>query len=207
MSRALVVVDMLNDFVNPQGSLPVPDATSIIAPINSLALYGDGKNKYKVILSMEDNHKEGHCSFKQNGGDYPPHCVQGTPGREIHKDLRLRDFFNIHKGSHDDAESYGGFYDDKRRETEALAILRMNNISEIHVVGVATEFCVKETVLQSLEYGFDTMFIPECIRGLEKHTSKQAENEMMNAGAKKGELLFSDGYPFVLDIIEKTLSE
>lgn len=184
-NTALIVVDMLNDFVDPNGAMPIQGAVDIVEPINMLAKHGFRPDKkYKTILLMQDSHNTGHCSFKENGGDFPTHCVKDTWGAEIYPELRLRDYYNIYKGIHDDAESFGGFKDDKGRETSAPVVLGTNDIDEVHIVGVATEFCVKETVLQAAEYGailgFNVCFIPECIRGLSEDSTSEAYNEMGN---------------------------
>jgi nicotinamidase/pyrazinamidase len=192
-NTALLVVDMLNDFVDERGSLPVKDATSIVERINKIAQFGfKPREKYKVILSMQDLHGVGHCSFVENGGKFPTHCVKNTWGADVYPKLRLKDYFNIYKATNDDAEGFGGFVDSKGCETDALAVLRMIGATEVHVVGVAAEFCVKETILQAVDYGFDTYFIPKCIKGISENSTRDAYREM-NRVARPLDMVTIDG--------------
>jgi nicotinamidase/pyrazinamidase len=179
-TKALVVVDLQNDFC-PGGTLEVKDGDKIVAPINELvvAFEKDGL----PIAFTRDWHPRDHCSFKARGGMWPPHCVQGTSGAEFHPSLRVPSkAIVIRKGTSRDRDAYSGFQD-----TDLAERLRQVGAGELFVGGLATDYCVKNTVIDALRLGFKVYVITDCIRGvnLKRTDSANAVRLMMTNGAKR----------------------
>jgi nicotinamidase/pyrazinamidase len=141
MSRALIIVDVQRDFL-PGGALGVPDGDAVIDRINELARDGE----FDVVLATRDWHPEDHASFAAQGGPWPPHCVQGTPGAELSPDLaRERIDVVIDKGATREGEGYSGF------ETGELGtLLRTERVTEVTLTGLATDYCVAATARDAL---------------------------------------------------------
>ncbi len=169
---ALIIVDVQNDFM-PGGSLPVPSGDKVIPVINKLI---EGfKGKGMAVIASRDWHPEDHISFKQ----WPVHCVQGTKGAEFHPLLELpADVIVISKGTSPDKEAYSAF-----KDTELEAKLKELGIKRLFVTGVATEYCVKETVLDALERGYQTFVVLDAIKGIKEDDEERAKEEMLNKGA------------------------
>ena len=158
MPRALIVVDFQNDFT-PGGALGVDGGDAIAPRINELAASGD----YDLVVATRDWHPPAHGSFAQQGGPWPPHCVQGTPGAELHGALdRSRIDVVVDKGQDPGTEGYSGF-----EATELESLLRERGIEEVTVVGLATDYCVKNTALDALRAGFAVHVDPEAVRPVE----------------------------------------
>ena len=160
--KALLVVDVLYDFM-PGGSLAVKGGDSLAEPINGI------RNEYDFVIFLKDLHPKDHCSFKENGGLWPIHCVDGTRGCEIDNNLIINPVdFVVTKGSNRDVDSYSGFWDNNRKyKTNLSSILGNNNIDEVHIAGIATEYCVKWTALDAAEEGLKTSVILNLCRGIE----------------------------------------
>lgn len=175
---SLIVVDLQNDFIT--GSLAVPGASQIIDRVN-----GYIKKFEKVgaeIFFTKDWHPITHCSFRENGGIWPTHCVQGSRGAEFHPNLRIPERARIiAKGTDPRKEAYSGF-DDTPLEQE----LRRLGIAKVFICGVATEYCVRATVLDSLARGFETYLLEDAIAAvnLNPEDGKRAILEMIEKGAK-----------------------
>jgi nicotinamidase/pyrazinamidase len=179
-TKALVVVDLQNDFC-PGGAIPVKEGDKIVAPINELAAAFEESGL--PVVFTRDWHPKDHCSFKARGGPWPPHCVQGTPGADFNPSLRIpQDAIVISKGTNRDRDAYSGF-----QETELAERLRQVGASELYVAGLATDYCVKNTVLDALNLGFRAHLITDCIRGVdvEQGDSSNAIRLMLAKGAKK----------------------
>ena len=131
MKRALIIVDVQNDFL-PGRSLGIEDGFEIIDRINRVT------DEFDFIVYTQDWHPLEHCSFKQ----CPVHCVQDTFGSEIHKDLKAKGLV-VRKGFNKDIDFYSAFYDNNHQHASGLTeILRANGIEEVYVVGLAYNFCV-----------------------------------------------------------------
>jgi len=152
MKKALIVVDLQNDFL-PGGSLGVTDGFRIVPVINSLIEYG----KYDEIVYTQDWHPEEHCSFKI----WPAHCVQNSNGAELYQNLIIRAAAPfILKGENKEVDSYSGFFDnDGVTKTKLEEFLRSKQIEEVHIVGLALDYCVKFTALDAVKLGFNTAII------------------------------------------------
>jgi nicotinamidase/pyrazinamidase len=158
MARALLIIDFQNDFT-PGGALGVPEGDTIAAKINALAASGD----YDLVVATRDWHPTDHNSFAAQGGPWPVHCVAGTQGAQLHPDLdRTNIDVTVDKGQAVDTDGYSGFED-----TELEAILRERGITQVTVVGLATDYCVKNTALDALRAGFQVTVDSTAARGVE----------------------------------------
>lgn len=158
MSRALVIVDFQNDFT-PGGALGVPEGDTIAPKLNALAASGD----YDVVIATRDWHPADHSSFSEQGGPWPVHCVAGTQGAQLHPDLdRSRIDITVDKGQDVKTDGYSGF-----AGTDLEEILRERGITQVTVVGLATDYCVKNTALDALRAGFAVTVDSGAARGVE----------------------------------------
>jgi nicotinamidase/pyrazinamidase len=170
---ALVIVDLQNDFC-PGGALAVPDGDKIVPVVNALI------PKFENVFTTQDWHPADHISFEAHGGSWPPHCVVGTPGVDLHPRLIIENTIQIHKGGESDKETYSGFQD-----TDLEDQLKNRGDVRIFVCGLATDYCVKATVLDGIRSGFEVMVIADAIKGVEVKPgdSDAAIESMKNAGA------------------------
>ncbi len=177
---ALVVVDVQVDFC-PGGSLPVPEGDNIVPVLNEYIRRFDKSGA--LIVATRDWHPPNHISFKNYGGLWPPHCVQGTDGAKFHPDLRLPERVKIvSKATDPFKEAYSGF-----EGTNLAEDLKRAGVKRIFVGGLATEYCVKNTVLDALNLGFETFILEDAVRGINVKPSdvEKAMKEMLEKGAKK----------------------
>ncbi len=176
MGRALVIVDFQNDFT-PGGALAVPHGDEIAPRVRELI----GSGRFDLVVATRDWHPPDHGSFEERGGPWPPHCVQGTPGAELHPALdRDRIDVVVDKGQDPATDGYSGF-----DATGLGDILRERGIDAVTVVGLATDYCVKNTALDALRAGFTVRVDASAIRGVEVEDgdSERALAEMRAAGA------------------------
>jgi nicotinamidase/pyrazinamidase len=177
MARALIIVDYQNDFARPDGALSVPGGEEIAGAINGHSGSGD----YDLVLATRDWHPADHGSFAAQGGPWPPHCVQDTDGAALHPALETEPIDAIvDKGQDPGTEGYSGF------EATGLAErLRGERVDELAVVGLATDYCVKNTALDALREGFAVRVDPAAVRGVEVEPgdSDRALQALRAAGA------------------------
>ncbi|MCS7278055.1 MAG: nicotinamidase [Aquificaceae bacterium] len=176
---ALIVVDMQRDFM-PQGVLPVPDGDKIVPRLNEyIKLFFE---KGLPIFFTRDWHPKDHISFKEQGGLWPPHCVQDTEGAEFHPELFIPqdNRFIISKGTSKDFDAYSGF-----QGTILDSLLRERGIKRLFVGGVATDYCVKNTVLGGINLGYQVFLLMDGIKGVDVKPgdSEKAIEEMLENGA------------------------
>jgi nicotinamidase/pyrazinamidase len=177
MAEALVIVDFQNDFT-PGGALAVPEGDAIADRVNELA----ADERFDLVVATRDWHPPDHGSFAEHGGHWPVHCVQGTEGAELHPALdRARVEVVVDKGQDPDTEGYSGF-----EGTNLKQLLQERGIDRVTVVGLATDYCVKNTALDALREGFDVEVDTEAVRGVEVNAgdSERALQELREAGAK-----------------------
>lgn len=147
MQVALIVVDMQVDFCEG-GALAASHTDRIIQPVNDLIK--DYAEKGKPVIFSRDWHPENHCSFKDNGGQWPVHCVSGTHGAEFHPDIQIPALaILVSKAINPDSEAYSAF-----EGTGLDKMLKRLGVSTLTICGIATEYCVKSTVSDALRHGF-----------------------------------------------------
>ena len=159
-SDALLIIDLQVDFL-PGGALGVASGHEVIAPINHLIeLFS---NQGLPVFASRDWHPGDHCSFGPQGGPWPPHCVAGSPGAEFAPELALPDdAIVISKADTAAADAYSAF-----AGTSLSAELRAREVTRVTVCGLATDYCVLNTVSDALEEGFETIIVPEAMRAVD----------------------------------------
>jgi nicotinamidase/pyrazinamidase len=175
MPRALIIVDFQKDFT-PGGALAVPDGDAIAERINTLAASGD----YDLVVATRDWHPADHGSFAAQGGPWPVHCVQDSDGAELHPALdRSPIDVVVDKGQAVDTDGYSGF-----DATNLEELLRERGITQLTIVGLATDYCVKNTALDGLRAGFQVTVDTTAVRGVEVEPgdSERALAEVRAAG-------------------------
>jgi nicotinamidase/pyrazinamidase len=176
MPEALIIVDFQNDFT-PGGALAVREGDRIAERLNELS----ADPRFDLVVATRDWHPADHGSFVAQGGPWPPHSVQGTEGAELNPALdRAAIDVIVDKGINPDAEGYSGF-----EETNLEQLLRERGIDRVTVVGLATDYCVKNTALDALKRGFDVTVEADAVRGVEVNQgdSERALEELRGAGA------------------------
>lgn len=176
--NALVLVDIQNDFL-PGGALAVPGGDEVIGPANQLVA------RASLVVATQDWHPAGHGSFATSqagavpgqlgelGGRpqvmWPDHCVAGTVGAEFAPGLDTRRVAAIfRKGMNPGVDSYSGFFDNDRRGGTGLGgYLRARGVTRLTVCGLATDYCVRFTVLDALREGFEVELVLAACRGVE----------------------------------------
>jgi nicotinamidase/pyrazinamidase len=193
---ALLVVDVQNDFL-PGGALGVPDGDQVIPVVNRLV------ECFALVLATQDWHPANHGSFAANHPNrqpgevidlngimqilWPVHCVQGSPGAAFSSQLRTERFGKVfRKGIDPGIDSYSGFYDNGRKRSTGLTeYLRDRSVDELFICGLATDYCVKFSALDSIGSGIRTRVIEDACRGvdLKPGDSAAAIAEIRKAGA------------------------
>jgi nicotinamidase/pyrazinamidase len=183
---ALLIVDFQNDFT-PGGALPVAEGDQIAGPINTLL------DSFDLVIATRDLHPPDHGSFRGveidpqswRGADppsiWPAHCVEDTPGAELHSALeQTKVDVVIDKGQDPNSQGYSAFQD-----TRLGDLLRERGVDRLFVAGLATDYCVKKTVLDARQLGFDVTVIEDAVRGVDvtPGDSERALEEMERAGA------------------------
>jgi len=179
MAKALIIVDFQNDFT-PGGALPVHEGDVIAPRINDLAASGD----VDLVVATRDWHPANHGSFAEQGGPWPVHCVAGTRGAQLHPALAAEAIdVIVDKGQDPATEGYSGF-----DGTNLAELLRERGIDEVVVVGLATDYCVRNTALDALRAGLRVRVDERAVRGVdvEPGDSQGALDELREAGATVG---------------------
>jgi nicotinamidase/pyrazinamidase len=177
--KALIIVDVQNDFC-PGGSLAVAHGDEVIAPLNQLMQ--EFLDRDEPVYKTRDWHPPQTNHFAAYGGIWPFHCVQNTPGANFHPDL-LDDprVTVISKGIDDTADGYSGF-----DGTSLDELLRADGISEIWVGGLATDYCVKETVIDGVRRGYKVKALADAMRAVNVNPDDgtNAIEQMKSVGAE-----------------------
>jgi len=171
--KALLVVDVQNDFC-PGGALPAPEGDKIVPVINSLL------DKFPLIIASKDWHPEITVHFDK----WPKHCIQGTKGADLHPDLRQDRIDQIIlKGTENMDEGYSVF---EGIDIDLEGFLRDRGVEALYVVGLVTEYCVKETAIDAQKRGFITYVIKDAVEGvrLKEGDVERAFEEMEKAGVR-----------------------
>ena len=191
---ALLVIDVQNDFI-PGGQLPVPEGDHIVPLINRLA------RQFKQVVIAQDWHPAGHASFASSHPGHQPydviqlpygeqtlwpeHCVQATPGAELHPQLDLPHAqLIIRKGCNPDIDSYSAFLEADRRTTTGLSgYLKERGIDTVYMVGLALDFCVMYSALDARAAGFNAFVVLDACRAIDMNGSLAAAiDRMQGAG-------------------------
>ena len=194
--KALLIVDIQYDFC-PGGALAVPDGDTIIPTVNQLI------DHFDVIVQTQDWHPEGHSSFASSHEgkepfdtvemDYgtqvlwPNHCVQGSKGAEFHEDLNtLKSQVIIRKGFRRMIDSYSTFFEnDQKTATGLTGYLKQRGITDLYTVGLATDFCVKWSILDGIDEGFNMHIVEDAVKGINLNGSlDEAWDEMKKKGVR-----------------------
>ncbi len=171
-----MIVDFQNDFTPPRGALAVPEGDAIADHVNELAASG----RFDLVVATRDWHPPDHGSFKEHGGTWPVHCVQGTEGAELHPDLaREQVHVVLDKGQDPQTEGYSAF-----ERPELGALLRERGIDSLTIVGLATDYCVRNTALDALEQGFEVTVPAHAVRGVDADDSRRALDEIRTRGGR-----------------------
>lgn len=176
--RALLVVDVQNDFC-PGGALAVREGNQVVAPLNRLIKEFLERGDY--VFKSRDWHPARTKHFAAHGGTWPIHCVQGTRGAEFHPDLIDDPRVEIISKGMGDEDSYSAF-----DGTDLASLLRERGVEEVWVGGLATDYCVKNTVLDAAREGFKIKVPAEAMRPVEVQPGDgdRAIAEMLRAGAE-----------------------
>ena len=196
-TSALLVIDVQNSFL-PGGSLAVKDGDQVIPVINKIA-----RSFFNVVMT-QDWHTQGHISFASSHSGrkpfetidvaygkqvlWPDHCVQGTEGAALSKDLSIPQAeLIIRKGYHQDVDSYSAFTEaDGKTTTGLAAYLNARKLQRLFIAGLATDFCVAWTAMDARKGGFEAYVIEDACRGIDTQGSlAKAWADMEKAGVKR----------------------
>jgi nicotinamidase/pyrazinamidase len=179
---ALLVVDVQLDFC-PGGALPVPLGDHVVPVLNRyLQLFVKSE---RPIFASRDWHPADSEHFRDNGGSWPVHCVQGTHGADFHPGLLLPDgAIVLSKGMNRWDDGYSALQGVTGNGTTFAMLLRSMKVDRLFVGGLATDYCVKQSVLEALRDGFAVTLLTDAIRGVESQQgdSERAIAEMVEAG-------------------------
>ena len=195
--KALIIVDLQNDFM-PGGALAVPEGNVVVEVANRLTLL------FGLVVATQDWHPPGHGSFAsehegKNPGDiidlnglrqelWPVHCVQNSGGASFHYDLDLKPGARVfHKGTDPGIDSYSAFFDNAHRRSTGLGeYLKENGVTEVYIMGLATDYCVKFSALDAVQLGLETYVVTDGCRGIDLNPGDidKACDEMRQAGVK-----------------------
>lgn len=157
---ALIVADVQNDFL-PGGALAVPRADEVIAPLNACLQSFAGQ--HLPVFVTRDWHPQQHCSFREQGGPWPRHCVAGTRGAEFAAGLRLPPGAQvISKATRPEAEAYSAF-----QGTDLAERLRHAGVRRVVIGGLTTDYCVRATALDALAAGFAVVVLADAVRAVD----------------------------------------
>ncbi|MQY42050.1 bifunctional nicotinamidase/pyrazinamidase [Epibacterium sp. SM1969] len=191
MGSALIVIDVQNDFC-PGGALAVPEGDAVVAPINAMMA------RFDTVILTQDWHPVGHQSFaSEHPGKapydtvelpygtqvlWPDHCIQQTQGAAFHQELRTDADLIIRKGFRTEIDSYSAFFENDQKTVTGLAgYLRERGISELTMVGLATDFCVAYSALDARKLDFEVTVALSACRGIDLNGSLDAALSDMTA--------------------------
>ncbi len=195
MKKALLIVDLQNDFVTG-GALEVPDGEQIVPGVNTL------QSSFEHIYATQDWHPPGHSSFASSHEDkkpfdviqwkgqdqtlWPDHCVQGTRGADFHPDLKMNKVQAIfRKGMDPSIDSYSGFYDNgHQKQTGLEGFLKGLGVKKLYFCGLAADICVYFSILDALGAGFECALCLDAIKPLSSENYQQQLTELEQKGVE-----------------------
>jgi nicotinamidase/pyrazinamidase len=193
--KALLIIDLQNDFL-PGGALEVKSGDIVIPVINSI------NTKFDLVVATQDWHPTNHSSFASNNTGakpyetielngmeqimWPDHCVQGSEGAEITKDLDSIPVEAVfRKGMDPEIDSYSGFYDNHHKKDTGLAgYLKARKVNRLFIAGLAADVCVYYSLKDALKEGFETYLIDDGVRALDDEKFIEQKKELVDKGAK-----------------------
>lgn len=184
-NQALLIVDVQNDFC-PGGALPVPEGDQVVAVLNRYMERLDAP-----VFASRDWHPAETSHFKERGGPWPPHCVRDTAGAAFHPQLKLpADAVVVTKGTDPTDDGYSAFEGVDQNGMALGAALEQRGVRRLFVGGLATEYCVRASVLDALKQGLDVVLLTDAIRGIDVKPGDmtRALAEMQAAGARTATL-------------------
>lgn len=177
---AFIIVDMQNDFLLDGASMHVPGGAALVDAINEVSR----RFEFKHQTASQDWHPGDHCSFTQQGGPWPPHCVQGSTGAALHADLRTHHLHSIiHKGTSSSADSYSAFADETRQLTGLGGLLGALGVTRVFVCGVAYDYCVYFTAMDAREAGFEVVVVEDLCAAIDEELATTRTTALREAGA------------------------
>jgi len=193
---ALILVDIQKDFL-PGGAFAIPNGDVILPVINQLASL-----PFDNILASKDWHPQNHVSFAINHNKsvgekiiheyveqilWPVHCVQESPGAEFAEgSFTTKILKSFLKGTDTNIDSYSTFFDNQHKKSTGLSeYLKKRGINELYIAGLATDYCVKYSVLDAINLGFDVFVVKDACHGIDLHSkdSEKALAQMVDSGA------------------------
>ncbi len=187
-NTALIVVDTQNDFADPDGSLYVEGGQKAVTAINEEI--AAARDAGALVVYTQDTHPESTPHFEKDGGIWPVHGVEGTWGWEFHPDLVVDEAAPVIRKGTEGGDGYSGFSvrdpeSGDEHATELDRILRDHDVEKVIVVGLAQDYCVKETTVDAATKGYDTTMLSHATRAvnMEPGDDEQAAEEMREAGA------------------------
>jgi nicotinamidase/pyrazinamidase len=190
--KALLIVDVQNDFC-PGGALAVPDGDRVVPVLNDYAqrFANDGHR----VFASRDWHPQVTRHFKEQGGPWPPHCVAGSQGAAFHPQLKLPpDASVLTKGTDPEDDGYSAFEAADAKGQNLSDVLKKDDVASLYVGGLATEYCVRASVMDGLKKGLDVVVLLDAVRGIDVNDGDVARalDEMIRAGARTATLATID---------------
>ena len=167
--KTLIIVDYQNDFAHTKGALYVPGGSEIKEKISTLLK----SNAFHNVIATKDIHPQDHCSFKEQGGQWPSHCVVGSYGAEFAfaKELEQKIDYVLHKGRDKNVDSYSAFYDNDRKHYTGLGSLITFPPCEderVYICGLALDYCVKYTAFDALDFVENVYIVSDAVKAVEQ---------------------------------------
>lgn len=172
---ALVVVDVQNDFL-PGGALAVAQGDRIFEPLNALM------PRFRRVYATRDWHPKNHAGFQAEGGPWPFHCLQNSPGAEFSPKLKTQHVDAvISKGIDPQTQGYSGF-----DGTDLAQQLHRDKVKRVFVAGLATDYCVRATAIEARQHGFDVVVLTDAIAAVnvKPDDERKALDDMKGAGVR-----------------------
>jgi len=190
--KALLIVDVQNDFC-PGGALAVPDGDRVVPVLNDYAqrFANDGHR----VFASRDWHPQVTRHFKEQGGPWPSHCVAGSHGAAFHPQLKLPpDASVLTKGTDPEDDGYSAFEAADAKGQNLSDVLKKDDVASLYVGGLATEYCVRASVMDGLKNGLDVVVLLDAVRGIDVNDGDVARalDEMIRAGARTATLATID---------------
>lgn len=180
---ALLIIDVQNDFC-PGGALAVPDGDAVVPVLNEYIRRF--RERGLPVYASRDWHPPETSHFEAWGGPWPPHCVQGTAGAELHPDLELPESATlVSAGTGPEDDGYSAFEGESDDGTALPTMLRQEGVTRLFVGGLATDYCVRASVLDAAQRQLQPVLLLDAVRGIDVEPGdvSRAFNEMLAAGA------------------------